>query len=116
VSLLESNDDTLVFERAFIGKDDEGNFTPLCSFSGILCELAADKPSTLDIGFVGCWPLDSNLVENWPLSVTLEKRTTDGDSYTEELPGCTGNVRAVAAVKHFLTLVESGQAQVGMTL
>lgn len=116
IKLLESDDDTLVFERAFVGKDDNGSFIPLCSFSGVLCELAIDKPSTLDIGFVGCWPLDASLLSNWPISVTLQKETVDAVKYQEELANCTGNPRAIAAVRHFLTLLNSGEVKLGMTL
>lgn len=115
IKVIESNDDTLHFDRAFIGRDDSGEFVPLCLFSGILCELGT-KPSTLEIGFVACWPLDANRLENWPISVTLEKETTSGEKYTDLMEHCTGNARAVQAVRKFLDLVNSGQARVGLEL
>jgi hypothetical protein len=115
ITLIESNDDTLRFERAFIGRDDNGEFIPLCLFSGILCELGT-KESPLEIGFVSCEPVDINLLADWPLYVVLKKETAQGEAYTEQSNNCTGNARAVQAVRRFLELTASGQAHAGMEL
>lgn len=115
MKVIEANDDTLVFERAFVARDEDGGFVPRCFMSGIACELGT-KPTTLDAGFVPCWPLESRLQDDWPVSVTLQKETADGGEYVEVLQNATGNPRAIAAVRKFLDLVESGRADVGMLL
>lgn len=114
VKLVEINDDTLVFERAFVARDENGQLVPRCYFSGIACELGT-KQSTLELGFVACWPLDSSLQENWPLSVTLE-HDNNGDQYLDTRAEATGNPQAVAAVRTFLDLIENNQAQPGQLL
>lgn len=110
MKVIEANDDMLVFEGAFVARDEDGEFVPRCFFSGIACELST-KPTTLEAGFVACWPLEAQFQDDWPISVTVEV-----DGIQDVLASATGNPRAIAAVRKFLDLVTSGQAQVGMLL
>jgi hypothetical protein len=110
-TLISYDDDTLVFERAFVARDEAGQLVPRCFFSGIPCQLGT-KETTVAAGFVACWPLEARLQENWPMSVKYRQDT----GVESTLENCTGNPRAVAAVRRFLTLLESGEPAVGTAL
>jgi hypothetical protein len=112
MTILESNQDTLRFERAFIGRDDDGSLVPLCLWSGILCQLGT-HPGAFADGLAGCVPVDPSLAADWPLSVRIQKEDA---IQPELLENFTAHPAAIAAVRKFVALQESGQARAGLEL
>ena len=111
-TIVESNEDDLIFERAVIARNENGELVPRCFYSGIACELGTHEGALAD-GIVGCAPLDPGLYADWPLSVRIQKEDAPGPELVENF---TANPRAVAAVRKFLTLFETGEAEVGTPL
>lgn len=109
MKIIDSNEDTLNFERAFVARGDSGELVARCFYSGIACEIDA-TPGALAVGFVAVVPLDEKLKTDWPLSVTLEKENTHGEPYQELMENCTANPSAVSAYRKFLTLLDSNWA------
>jgi len=81
------------FERAFVGKDDDGVYVPLAILGGELAQLATKV-------------FEDPVVVAYTFATIISRQETFR----------TADARAVQAVRKFLDLVNSGQARVGIEL
>jgi hypothetical protein len=82
-----------IYDRPFIGRDDDGRFVPLIFINGELAQLSTE--------------INTDPVVGEHLLATILNPT---ETFR------TGNARAVQAVRRFLELTASGQALTGMEL
>jgi hypothetical protein len=82
-----------IFERAFVGKDDDGAYVPLAILGGELAQLATKV-------------FEDPVVVAYTFATIISR----GETFR------TADARAVQAVRKFLELESSGRARVGVEL
>jgi len=101
--IIESNFDTLQFERAFVTEDPHapGHFVPRAVVSGIECDIQS-KPTLIEDGLAFCEPINNN--PYWPVYTLIERNGT-----VRRFDRLTNHPKIVAAAARFNAVLASGQ-------
>lgn len=101
--IIESNFDTLQFERAFITEDPlaPGHFVPRAIISGIECDIQS-KPTLIEDGLAFCEPVHPN--PYWPIYTVIER-----DGMVQRFDRLTNHPKIVAAAARFNALLAAGR-------